>query len=155
MKQNGRSVLFVTHVVILCLLLAACPGFSDWEYALPNCYEIVHCNSQEVVFGKIIEGSFQRLIDRYILSFCFDERYIGLQRYPVDPDRPWEDILDIHKIDTSNPEYYLVDSATDNIFGPYAEKDYTQKLNDLGITSMCDWITTEPSPVSSASAGCN
>ena len=146
MKPNGRKALVLVEVVLLVLFLAACPGLSDWEYALPNGYEIIRVNSQAIVFGKIVEGSFDQLINRYILAFCFNEQYIWLQRYPVDPNRPWEDHLYIHEVDTTNPEYYLVDTVTEDIYGPYTMEEYGQKIEDLCVTNMSEWIVTETKP---------
>lgn len=122
--------------MVLLFNLTAC-GLGDWGYELPGGYEIERLNSVDIVFTK--NGSF--VVERYIISFCFEERYIGLQRYPV--NGPYDADFDIREVDTSNPEFYLVDSRADIVYGPLTREEYDEHIIDFGITDMGEWIDTD------------
>ena len=142
-RPNGNNML--KSLLCFCLLLilmlqTSCGGVGDWSYDLPNNYQILRVNSNSVVFGKY-EDLFERKLDRYIVSFCFNDCYIGLERIPLD-DIPPDQQIDIKKFDRTNSEYYLMDSANDLLYGPYSKDDYNEQCNDLGINDMCEWIET-------------
>ena len=130
-KQNGNSVLRILSFLIILssivILFTGCfGGVGDWAYSLPNGYEIWRVNSENVVFGKNEGDHFEQEIDRYVISFCHNDRYIGLIRLPMD-DIPRDESIDIETVDRSNSEYYLVDSKKDIIFGPYTENEYIKQ----------------------------
>ncbi len=145
-KQSGNSVLRILSFLIILssmvILFTGCfGGVGDWAYCLPNDYEIWRVNSENVVFGKIEGDLFEQKIDRYVISFCHNDRYIGLVRIPMD-DIPYDKDIDIETMDRSNSEYYLVDSENDIIYGPYTENEYAKQCNDFGVQDMCEWIET-------------
>lgn len=119
------------------LLLTGCPGLSDWIYSdLPGDYEIWKVNSTDICLNK--DG--KHVVERYIIAFCYNAQYIGVQRVPVDAT---EEAFDLQKLDTSCPEYYLVDSACNEVYGPYSGEEYQNKLSDLNVSDMCQWMTTD------------
>lgn len=149
-KQNGNSVLRILSFLIILssivILFTGCiGGVGDWEYSLPNDYEIWRVNSQTVVFGKNEGDHFEQEIERFVISFCHNDRYIGLIRIPMD-DIPYNELIDIETMDRSNSEYYLVDSKKDIICGPYTENEYIKQCNNFGVHDMCEWIETITKP---------
>ncbi len=85
------------------------------------------------------------VIDRYVQAFCYNDRYIGLEhlRELVDPEEPDELYPEL---DTSNPEYYLIDSEQDVIYGLYTKDEYMKQMKELHISEMGEWIPTVPKP---------
>lgn len=86
-KPNGSNLIRLFLSIILLLFVVtfhtACfAGLSDWEYDLPNSYQIVRVNSQTIVFGKS-EDIFNQTIDRQILAFCYGETYVGIKQLPL------------------------------------------------------------------------
>ncbi|MBR3817366.1 MAG: DUF3997 domain-containing protein [Clostridia bacterium] len=149
-KQNSKGILrvisFFLIISTMVILFTGCfGGVSDWAYSLPNDYEIWRVNSNSVVFGKNEGDRFEQEIDRYVISFSYNDRYIGLIRIPMD-DIPHDKDIDIETMDRSDSEYYIVDSENDIIYGPYTEKEYEKQLDDLGIQDMCEWIETLQRP---------
>lgn len=135
----------ILAVVTLCML-TSCPGLQDWIYdELPNGYEIAHINSQDIELLKEEDGLHIPKIDRYIKEFCYNDTYIGVKRLMIDESIPYESVK-IEEFDQSNLSYYLVDTADDNIMGPYTDEEYEAKINELDIQDMCDWIKTVPRP---------
>ena len=133
-----QALLAIVIALILSFNLSACGGLGDWDYELPGGYEIVRFNSEDISF---IKDDRSIVLDRYIISFCFEERYIGLQRYPV--TEPYDGIFDIREVDTSNPEFYLVDARAEIVYGPLTREEYDEHIIDFGITEMGEWIDTD------------
>lgn len=144
MLRNGSKTILAACLVLVLLLLTGCPGFSDWEYDLPNDYMIIRVNSQDIQFGKGDEEQYTRLIDRYIVSFCFSDRYIGLQRIPI--DTPYNELFRVEELDRSNIEFYLIDSETGTTYGPWTAAEYDEQIKILSVSGMSAWQSTSSNP---------
>lgn len=140
--------------VLLCVLigwaLTRCgafgPGAGDWSYALPNGYAIWRINSQSIVCGKEekAEGGGAVLSEQvggdYIVQFCVAESFVCLQS--VDP--PQRELVE--SIDTSHPDYYILNTQTGESFGPLTEAEFRQKTEALGLGELSVWTATKPTP---------
>lgn len=145
-KRIGCNSALLIALFIISLVLTSCPGFQDWEYDnLPNGYEIWHVNSQDIVLMKRDGNSTDRVINRYILEFCYNDSYIGIKQLPIDESIPYQDVH-IEEMDQSNPVYYIVDAENDVIMGSYTAEEYEGQMEALEIGTMCDWIKTVPKP---------
>lgn len=113
----------------------------DWSYKLPNNYEIWRINSREIVCGKKDgENSLSNVInENYVLEFKYNERYMCLKCVEATQDLSAE-------IDKSNPNFYIIDTMEDTIYGAYAHTDYENKVNDMGLIFNTNWIKTTPIP---------
>lgn len=145
-QQSGNKLIALIGILILIVILTSCgAGWQDWEYDhLPNDYEIWRINSEDIVLMKN-KGSTERVINRYILEFCYNDSYIGIKKIMVDENIPYHEVY-IEELDATNPSYFLVDTVNDTVMGPYTSEEYTIKIKDLEIESMCDWIKTVPKP---------
>ncbi len=122
------------------VLLVAMSGQSmtgDWSYELPNDYAIWRINSRRIVVGIEKGSSLDAVLDRYICAFCYNGDYIGLQCVDVPEDLKEE-------IDTSNPDYYLIDMGSRTVGGPMTLEAYQKAVQ--AIADMTDWISTVPAP---------
>lgn len=138
-KQGGNNNwLKVLVMLILLMSMTACAGLGDWTINdLPGeDYAIMRINGQDIAFVK----SDRKVIDRYIVAFCYDTRYIGLKRIPI--DLAYNECFNIHDLDLSKLEYYLVDSQTDVIYGSCTQDEYATYLDKFNITEMTDWVLT-------------
>lgn len=153
-KQKGSRIirLIVLIIAILIallmaiLMLAFSQAFQDWTYdKLPNGYEIVHVNSEDIELDKADGDSLDIKIDRYILEFCYNDSYIGIKRLMIDENLPYQEVH-IEDMDASNPSYYLVDTVNDVVMGPYTAEEYENQIEALKVDAMCDWIKTVPMP---------
>lgn len=153
-KQKGiriiRLIVLIIAILIALLtailMLAFSQAFQDWTYdKLPNGYEIVHVNSEDIELDKADGDSLDIKIDRYILEFCYNDSYIGIKRLMVDENLPYQE-AHIEDMDASNPSYYLVDTVNDVVMGPYTAEEYENQIEALKIDTMCDWIKTVPMP---------
>ena len=142
MKRLGGNLFLGVWICLLVLTLTGCPGLSDWEYNdLPGNYSIIKVNSQDIQFGKRYAGSYSMLIDRYVVKFCNDSQYVGLQRIPI--NTPYDERFDIAELQDVKPEYYLIDSATDTIYGPWSENEYYDYVEQHNILKNCQWVSTD------------
>ena len=138
-------------VAIFVFLCCACdfgfgPGVNDWHYALPNDYEIVHISPSDIVCVTKKTGySNVFVVERQVIEFCFNERYVGLKRaLPlVDASNPEQYS---REFDVSNPEYYLVDTMSDDVFGPFDKEMYIMEIEKMQLSNMCEWISTSSAP---------
>lgn len=119
------------------LFLTARPAFSDWEYELPNNYVIFKVNSQCIVLSKYQEHSYDRVIDAFILEFCYNDVYIGLKRLPWDFTEHSQ-LLDLENYESGTIKYYIVNSENDTIYGPYTEEEFNNQCGTLEITDLCE-----------------
>lgn len=120
------------------LMLAGC-GLSDWSYSLPNEYEIVRVNSVDIVLCSEEDGT---VLDGHVKAFCYNDVYVGIQHLTVE-DRS---TFDVDKYDESAVQYYLVDTASKALYGPYTAAEYTAKAEELQVGTLCQWIGTTPKP---------
>ncbi len=141
MTMCGKRFVVVSIVIAMMLpLLAGCAGLSDWAYVLPYDYEIWRINSERIVLMKNQGETSDTVINDYIAYFCYNERYIGIQNASVQTSE------NMVEIDTSNSDYYLVDAANDEVFGPYTLEEYEAEKQDLNIGEMGGWIDTSTWP---------
>ena len=157
MKLNGHSFLFtVLSILALCiiflivfslLLIFSSGGTGDWSYNdLPNNYAIVRFNSNDINFGiESGENDYQKIVDRYIVAFCYNSQYICLQRINMDLI-PYDEHIDLEHYSESDFEYYIVDSISGTVDGPLSKTEFVNSLNLIPTTAMCDWIKTMPKP---------
>ena len=146
MKRNGNKALMIIGMALLAILLTGCPGINDWSYNdLPNQYIIMKINSGDIQVGKLDEQGYEkRIIDRYVISFCYNSQYIGIQRISV--DLPYHDVKTFEDLDQSKVAYYLIDSETDTVWGPLTIDEYNRELETNRIFDMCEWISTASRP---------
>lgn len=148
LRFSGKlaGLVAVLLVVLWLLLLRCSPGMNDWIYdKLPNGYEIWHVNSESIVLMKRTGESTDSKMGRYIMKFCYNDSYIGIQRLTFSEDTPYGQ-PSVKDMDTSNPDYYLVDTVNDVVMGPYTAEAYEKQVKDLGIEGLGDWIATVPRP---------
>ncbi len=145
-RRVMKKSIMICIILSFCFFAASCfyclvpsPN-NDWRYKLPNNYEIWRVNSREIVLGELeSEYSLATVVDEYISEFCYNERYVCVKRVDVPEDLNEE-------IDTSNPEYYIVDTAEDIPYGPYDINEFYDKKEELQITGLSSWIATKPRP---------
>lgn len=151
MKPSGSKLIMLTagfsFLLSISFLFSGCfGGVGDWTYdMLPNNYEIVRVNSQAVVFGKRDSGLFNQIMDRHIISFCYNSSYVGMKRIPLDNMEPSR-YVDVKNYDPTSLEYYLFDTDREKLYGPYTEKEYVAQCETLSINDMCAWLDTTSKP---------
>ena len=119
-------------------------GAGDWGFSLPNGYSVVHVDNYSICICKGDNTGGRTIIGRYIVSFCYDQRYVGVQQIPIDENiRNLETVSQI--IEESNPadyQYYLIDTQADELYGPFDGEEYKTVVDDIGVYSPCQWINT-------------
>ena len=144
-SRNGTYINLVLIILSAFLLLSSC-GLGDWNYKLSNGYEIWRVNSQKIILVKTDDDiTGETVIDSYITSFCYNERYVGIKRIPIDDD---VENFNFEKIDIEKATqyYYLFDTSNEIVYGPYDSSEYEKKISSFEIEKMCDWINTVPKP---------
>lgn len=118
-------------------------GMGDWAYdQLPNGYEIWRLNSRNI---QVVKGNGTVILDGYVLEFCYNESFIGIKHISTDEGYS-RGQSDTKNLDTSNPDFYLIDAQNDAVCGPLTADDYQKQLQTRRIQDMCGWIPTVPTP---------
>lgn len=139
----------IISITLLIMSLSACASSTipygihngDWSYKLPNNYEIWRINSREIVCGKKDgESSLSNVInENYVLEFKYNERYVCLKCVEATQDLSAQ-------IDKSSPNFYIIDTMKDTIYGAYTNTDFKDKIIDMELIFNTDWIKTTPIP---------
>ncbi len=66
------------------------------------------------------------VLNQCVLAFGYNDDYIGIKQV----DRP-EHAKD--KVDKSNPEYYIIEVSTKNLFGPMNESEFNIAIDSNKI----------------------
>lgn len=73
-------------------------------------------------------------------QFCYNYQYICLQCVNVPDDLSEE-------VDTSNLDYYIIDTVTDAVNGPLNKEAFEKMLESIDLEEFTPWIMTKPMPV--------
>lgn len=85
-----------------------------------------------------------RIIGTYISEFCYNERYIAVKQLEKPTDEQLENIQALYQ---EAPDYYLVDTQTEAIYGPFTEKeDFERTCEEQNVGDLGEWIPTVPAP---------
>lgn len=117
-------------------------GAGDWMFSLPNNYSVVHINNSDIRVGK---GERDTVIGPFVISFCYNQRYVGIEQLPIpEGTKDNTEIDQILEISTAAEyRYYLIDTQTNEIYGPFLPEEYYQKCNEIGVNDFCEWINTD------------
>ena len=150
-KAKKIFLIMLSIIIVIALLYAAfvggvwyvlpnigLGGAGDWSFdKIPGNYEIWRMHAKDVSLIKMFSdrSGGEKVLGPFILSFCWDQRYIGLQ---IDPryDDPQE---------KAEIEYYIVDSSTEEVFGPFDQENYKIQSGSLGFQPN-EWVKTVPAP---------
>ena len=146
-KAKKIFLIILSIIIVIALLYAAfvyvlsnigLGGAGDWSFdKIPGNYEIWRMNGKNVSLIKMFSDCSwgEKVLGPFILSFCWDQRYVGLQ---IDPryDDPQE---------KAEIEYYIVDSSTEEVFGPFDPENYKIQSGSLGFHPN-EWVKTVPAP---------
>ncbi len=150
--MKKRAILLLVLILAVVLFVSSCAAMSDWIYKdLPAEYEVWRCNACSIILCKSTgDYTASDVIPYYLKAFCDDGRYIGaktLNREQGEDESHDSFSAFIHETSTdADCLWYLVDSETDDIFGPYTQEEYEAQLHLFGIDNMGEWINTSPRP---------
>lgn len=134
-------IIFFTVVYLALTLLSGCGGMGDWAYdKLPSDYWIARLNAQDIQLVRGTNG--MTVVGRYIIAFSYNARYIGLKRVSMEDSNNGPENMET--LDTSQPEFYLIDTLSNSVYGPLTEDEY--KENTSKIDDMSEWISTDAAP---------
>ena len=142
-----RTAAILLTALLLLLSLSSCiriGGAGDWTFDLPGGYTVMRFNNLCI---KVIKDR-ATVVGEYIEAFCFGETYVGVKRIPFDFESGRHE--DIDHVPTAYPdterEYYLLDTASGTVYGPYTAEEFTARCEELTVTDLCDWISTDGWP---------
>lgn len=130
---------FLLHQLAICVLSeSGLGGSGDWFFdGLPGYYEIWKINGADIsLIKKTSEFGGKKIVEPFVISFCWDNRYIGIQRGSYQKGcQP----------DATDVEYYIVDSSTEKVFGPFDLEEYKEQSAIFDFYPN-GWVQTVPDP---------
>lgn len=146
--------LFIAALILVVLMTSGCSsvfealsvgGAGDWTYSLTGPYMIIRINSRTIKLNKKIdENTSQSVVSDFVLSFQYNERFVGLKALS-DPE--WEENAHRPTYEENDVSYYLFDMAQGESYGPFeSASEYSEKCAEASAGEMCPWIETWPKP---------
>ena len=118
------------------LLSSIGPGSLDWEYKLPNGYEIWRINSNNIVIQHTDDSANKDAIPSFIKEFSYDKRYVFSRN-----------INNISNNDIFEEVYYILDTEKNKVLGPLGSiEELKSQCVELGIELPLKWYRTSPDP---------
>ncbi len=126
-------------LLLLLVIVTGCTKDQNWMYSLPNEYAIDRSNVETIQLVKEENGEKEVVVSQYITGFALlNDRYVYLQtarNYTNDEDTSTVIVL-----------YYLVDSETDAVTGPFTLDNRDVILENFGVTEAPTLIQTGSMP---------
>lgn len=126
-------------LLLLLVIVTGCTKDQNWMYSLPNKYAIDRSNVETIQLVKEENGEKEVVVSQYITGFALlNDRYVYLQtarNYTNDEDTSTVIVL-----------YYLVDSETDAVTGPFTLDNRDVILENIGVTEAPTLIQTGSMP---------
>ena len=135
-------------LLLVCVMAFFSGCVSDWIYELPNDYAISNNAYTTIELAKITSRygdgcTLDIVIETYINEFSYNEQYIAVKQF--NPEKL--DFENFNSNDFSNPSYYLVDTVSTNIYGPYkSQEEFDFACEELNVVGLCEWISTRSNP---------
>ncbi len=149
-QLNGRMLLKVIIVaVVLTLFLSACSadwwvgdGRGDWTLDIHKGYAISKINSNEIllVFKKNPNDSGGSIVlpNYFVVAYQLQEPYICLEGIRTQRMSASEEELNNMAL-----SYYIVDTNSDDIIGPFEfYEDFVKHCDSLKLEMKDEWIKT-------------
>ncbi|MBR5390148.1 MAG: DUF3997 domain-containing protein [Clostridia bacterium] len=137
-----KLALFITLLLTL-TLLCGCAGLGDWSSEpLPGGYEVCRANVHGISIIKPSEpgNGGPIIIPEEVYAIRYNDNYICVQHEESTPDEN-----DYWKEPDGDIDYYIL-SVDGTIYGPYSEADYDEKIEELQIYGLTDWILPKNLP---------
>ncbi len=148
-----KKIISILLLVCITTSFSGC-GVDDYEYVMSNGFHIVRVNSERIVLcaeksiyeftaenGK--KGLTSCAVENYINEFSYNEQYVAVKQF--DPEKL--DFENFNSNDFSNPSYYLVDTVSTNIYGPYKlQEEFESACKELNVVGLGEWISTRSDP---------
>ena len=129
----------IIGLLLLLVIVTGCTKDQNWMYSLPNEYAIDRSNVETIQLVKEENGEKEVVVSQYITGFALlNDRYVYLQtarNYTNDEDTSTVIVL-----------YYLVDSETDAVTGPFTLDNRDVILENIGVTEAPTLIQTGSMP---------
>lgn len=148
-----RRSMIILLLVCITTSFSGC-GVGDYEYIMSNGFRIVRVNSERIVLcaekciyeftaenGK--KGLTSCAVENYIHEYSFNEHYIAVKWF----EPSTIDFEHFELNDFSFPSYYVVDTVSTNIYGPYeTEAAFKTACSELNVGELSEWISTRSNP---------
>lgn len=116
--------------------LVGCGGVGDWTCSnLPGNYEIWRINSRSVILclpDETYPTQAKTVVDAYVFEVAYNDAFIFAKRANVPEDLDTE-------IDTSTPDYYIVEIETGKRYGPFSEEAFYEQCQEFEAETV-EWM---------------
>lgn len=119
-------------------ILGGCigPGMTGYTIKLPGDYAVIAGSPNEVDIrptNKTLDYNTPYIPEK-VVAIAFDHRYVLAKRFPVIVDK--RDKGYEKTVDESNSCYYILDTATPELYGPFNLEEFNKKKKELKIDDV-------------------
>ena len=131
-----KKLLYIVNVALLCFCISSCSGTNDWNFALPNDFEVWHINSTDIKIVYTGDEADIRGIPSFIKEFSFNNRYVCTRNVDkIEENNIFEEI------------YYILDTEDKIVYGPYDSiSEFCASVDKLSFEIPMRWYRTSPTP---------
>lgn len=130
--------IFIVICSFLLIILSACNGVGDWvSIELPGRYAIWRINSRSIVLCLPREDApflADNVVDTYVFEVSYNDDLIFVKRADVQEDLK-------EKVDTSEPEYYVIEVKKEIRHGPFDTAQFEDFLMKLRYSEPLNWVS--------------
>lgn len=131
-----KKVVSLISFLVLFIFMSSCAGTGDWNFELPNDYEVWHINSSEILIKCTDLENPGEKIPSFVKEFSYDDRYVFSRN-----------IEDVTSNNVLNEIYYALDTLEKKVYGPYKSIEELQKQADEWNVEIPErWYRTSPDP---------
>ena len=135
------EILFLVLVITIGLCLgfftSGGMGISNWDCDnLPGRYEIWKMSARNIQLVLANENGItaSEVVPTYVFEIGYTHTYIFAKQANVPEDYN-------KKIDKTTPNFYIVAIASGEVFGPYNEMEFSERIQQLGIEEPIWWMS--------------
>ena len=131
---------------VLSELLEGWNPTGDWRCYLINDYYIIRSDATRIILYNDDPNRYVNLpmVDKYITCFAYNDRFVAVRKLDV-PEGYGPD--DIFEMNFDEAKYFIVDTETDEVYGPYeSAEDFESGCKEIQTGDLGEWIDTYPPP---------
>lgn len=143
-KRLGKIVSgIISAILAITLICSGCAkGRGDWSYELTGGYWINRLSGQKIIleYRESSEASGGTPVIRafFVTDFCFNQQYIAVKGIPM----KGTELLTEQDFEREDRFYYLVETSSHSVFGPYNEEEFLVQCDDLSVGDFGKWQNT-------------
>lgn len=131
-----KKLYFIISIFIILITITSCAGTSDWDFDLPNDFQVWHINSKNI---KIVYTGAENIdveVPSFIKEFAIEKEYVFTRN-----------VDNIESNNILDEKFYILNTKNKVLYGPYKTVEELESLSEnMGIEFPDYWYRSSPNP---------